>query len=330
MAFAHSLHFALGLPVDMCIVFLAVGQHPEFPVVIAHNRDEYLHRACMRMELRDWYRAATGSEVTVAGDGESKVVLAGRDLQAGGTWLGLRLMPKTGVCRFATVLNITDFGEPKRLGVASRGTLPVRFLLGPEEESPADFARNLGSDSEFDDMAGCSVLCATFGGGARVEAAFARNRAGSGEVAVVPALGPGVHALCNDATLASSWGRVNRGRHLFTKALSDSHQWGGDPIPLEVMLFEKVLMDNSRPLGTVGVNLERPLFIRPGDDNFGTRSATVVLCSRHGPVYVVERSFGWVPDTGVTEVVYSSLRNQWSVAQHRQANHRVQSQRARL
>jgi len=300
----------------MCIVFLALGQHPDFPVVVAHNRDEFLERRAERMELRNW-----GAEGSAAASTGSRDLLAGRDVRAGGTWLGLRRPRGGGVCRFATVLNNTSHKEPSSPGAPSRGTLPVRFLLGPDAQSPADFARALRREAATEEMAGFSLLCASFGGpgGAPAEASFVRNRAEHSEASVTPTLGPGVHVLCNDATLESDWGRVQRGRRLFREALRA-------PGPrLRDELFERLLLDRGVPdPGAPASETQKgnlPLFAVPEEEGelaHGTRASTVVLCSRGGAVQVAERCFDAAHGLLGEEVAYLSSGGEDAVAWRRQ------------
>mmetsp|Transcript_8364 Transcript_8364/g.26029 ORF Transcript_8364/g.26029 Transcript_8364/m.26029 type:complete len:280 (+) Transcript_8364:3-842(+) len=240
------------------------------------------------MGLRGWHLEGSGATPDACG-----VLLAGRDGRAGGTWLGLRRLPG-GACRFATVLNITEHKEPRTASAPSRGTLPVRFLLGPAEQMPGDFAWALHDEPSTEEMAGFSMICADFGGssGWSARAAFVRNRAGPTEVSVVPILGLGVHALCNDATLKSDWGRVRRGRHLFVEALRAPGPW------LRDALFERLLLDKIAPDAVAPKPDSRPssdpVFVVPhgeGSAAFGTRACTVVTCSHDGEVQVAERCF---------------------------------------
>ena len=72
----------------MCLVAVAIDQHRRFPLVIAANRDEYYDRPTQRL---GWW--------TPEGGGPD--ILGGRDLQAGGTWLGL-----TAAGRLALLTNV--------------------------------------------------------------------------------------------------------------------------------------------------------------------------------------------------------------------------------
>lgn len=98
----------------MCLILVAWQTHPEFPLVVAANRDEYYVRPSA--EADRWP--------------EDPRILGGRDLEAGGTWLALR---QDG--RFAAVTNVRD-GAAK--GSRSRGHLPGDFLRG--DQDPAAYA----------------------------------------------------------------------------------------------------------------------------------------------------------------------------------------------
>jgi uncharacterized protein with NRDE domain len=93
----------------MCLILLAWNVHPDVPLAVAANRDEF--------HLRPASRAAFWKD--------RPDILAGRDLQAGGTWMG---MSRSG--RFAAVTNYRGGTEP---GAAeSRGSLVTRYLGGTE------------------------------------------------------------------------------------------------------------------------------------------------------------------------------------------------------
>ncbi len=89
----------------MCLVVIAVDAHPRIALVLAANRDEY--------HARPAAPAAWGRE------GAFRDVLAGRDLMAGGTWLGVR---RDG--RFALVTNVRE-GKAQDPAARSRGELPL-------------------------------------------------------------------------------------------------------------------------------------------------------------------------------------------------------------
>src|SRR5476649_2305175 len=91
----------------MCLILVAWQQHPDFPLVVAANRDEFHARPAAPAAF--WQ--------------DHPAILAGRDLQAKGTWLGVS---RSG--RFASVTNYRGAHDPK--AAESRGALVTRFLLG--------------------------------------------------------------------------------------------------------------------------------------------------------------------------------------------------------
>ena len=93
----------------MCLVLFAYRVAPGRPLVVAANRDEFYARPTLNAH---WWSEVPG-------------LLAGRDRQAGGTWLGV-----STAGRFAAVTNFTDFGAGAPPN--SRGALPVNFLGGGE------------------------------------------------------------------------------------------------------------------------------------------------------------------------------------------------------
>src|SRR5690606_35160824 len=94
----------------MCIAYLAISAHPDWPLFIAANRDEFHHRPCL--PAAPW---PTHPDV-----------IAGIDCQAQGSWLG---MTRQG--RFAL---ITNYRDPTRVTATapSRGGLVSKFLTGFE------------------------------------------------------------------------------------------------------------------------------------------------------------------------------------------------------
>ncbi len=91
----------------MCILFIAVNQHPKFPLIIAANRDEFHNRPTTDSAF--W--------------GSNKEILAGKDNQAGGTWMGIN---KNG-----SVSALTNIRAPNKevKDAVTRGELVLNFLL---------------------------------------------------------------------------------------------------------------------------------------------------------------------------------------------------------
>ncbi len=91
----------------MCLIVLAWHAHPDFPLIVAANRDEFHRRPAAPAAFWE----------------DQPSILAGRDLEAKGTWMGVS---RGG--RFAAVTNYRGGTEPR--AVESRGALVTRFLEG--------------------------------------------------------------------------------------------------------------------------------------------------------------------------------------------------------
>ncbi|KAL9188532.1 hypothetical protein ACHAXT_006910 [Thalassiosira profunda] len=214
----------------MCIVFVAHRVHPDYPLIIASNRDEYLDRPTepMRVWAEDFDVA---SESNCGSNGNSdisnhqngngrercrRVSLAGRDLVGGGTWLGLALPngdakeEKTDDANDTSVplrwIAITNFrGGAERHGRPSRGGLLTAYLDG-EFPSAHSFVSDLqiGKGQQYN---GFNLLLGDSSG-----IYYYGNRMADVESANKP-LDSGVYGLSN-GLLHSSWPKVERGKGL--------------------------------------------------------------------------------------------------------------------
>ena len=167
----------------MCLIVVALGIAPRYPLVVAANRDE---QHAWPTRAAAWWSDAPH-------------VVGGRDLQAGGTWLA---MDRRG--RFAAVTNIRDPSRP--IGLRSRGSLVADFLLGAESaESYAARAVALGA------AFGAFHLLVYDGR----ELYAASNRRGAMR------LGPGTHAFSN-APPGVEWPKAASAREGTDRWLADA------------------------------------------------------------------------------------------------------------
>lgn len=157
----------------MCLVVIAWQQHADYPLIVAGNRDEFHARPT---QPAHWWQ-------------DQPNILGGRDLQAGGTWLGL-----SSSGRFATVTNYRD-AQKSEAGHRSRGHLITDFLQG--DATPIEAMR----DIKLDAYAGFNLL--TFDG---ETLGWCSNRGGE-----IRELEPGYYGLSN-ALLDSPWHKVRRSR----------------------------------------------------------------------------------------------------------------------
>ena len=160
----------------MCLIYVAWRRHPRHRLVVAANRDEFHARPALPVH---WWDDTPG-------------VLAGRDLEAGGTWMAVG----TGG-RFAAITNYPD-PVPERIpGAPSRGALVSEFVAG-DEPAEAYLGRVIEEGHRYN---GFSLL-ATDGD----TLAFASNRSRG-----VVRLDPGVYGLSNHL-LDTPWPKVADGK----------------------------------------------------------------------------------------------------------------------
>lgn len=233
----------------MCLILLAWRVHPDFPLAVCANRDEFYARPTAKADF--W--------------SDAPQVLAGRDLEAGGTWLGL-----TQSGRFAAVTNYRDPGAPD--GYRSRGDLTREFLMGMA--SPEAFLQALEPSA----YGGFNLF---LGDGERLF--YYSNREGR-----IRELAPGIYGLSNHL-LDTPWPKLTKAKAHFAKALPLLP----DPVPLlELLADETRWPDEHLPDTGVPLEWERLLsaiFVK--SPNYGTRASTVLLRGQDGRGQLWERSF---------------------------------------
>jgi uncharacterized protein with NRDE domain len=238
----------------MCLILLALDTHPDYPLVLAANRDEFYDRPTAPA---GFWEEASG-------------LLAGRDLKAGGTWLGID--------RGGRVAAVTNYRQGQRETTAprSRGRLVSEYLIGRSDGGAhvEQVERQAALYNGFNLIAGDVGTLFYFS-----------NREGR-----VRVLGPGVYGLSNQL-LDSPWPKVTAGK----AGLSTLLAGGGTLLPSLFALLSdrRQATDDLLPRTGVSPEWERLLsaaFIASAD--YGTRSSTVVLVGRDRRAVFVERSFG--------------------------------------
>jgi uncharacterized protein with NRDE domain len=239
----------------MCLILFAWQSHPRYALIVAANREEFHRRP------------------TAAADSweDSPDILAGRDLQAGGTWLGV-----TRSGRFAAITNYREPLAPVSGQELSRGHLVRDFLAGSRTPSEhAGVVNGLGPG-----YSGFNLLLGT-----RENLAYVSNR-NEGPVAV----SPGIHGLSNHL-LDTDWPKVHAGREHLESLLTRPAL---DPDDLLKLLTDRTLTPGDIPdnveEGLVPELLTNHYFIV--SPAYGTRSSTVVLVEHSGKMVFVERQFG--------------------------------------
>ena len=239
----------------MCLMLFAWRAHADYQLVFAGNRDEAYDRPSAPAAFWD----------------DEPQILGGRDLDKGGSWLGLS---RSG--RFATVTNYRT-GLPYRDAPRSRGELVANFLR--MNVAPRPYLEHVQSE-------GAHYRAFSLIVGDLAQLFFCSNR-GNG----VDEIAPGVHGLSNHL-LDTSWPKVRRGRDRIRSQLGRRKD---DLVTglFEILADRAVAPDAELPDTGVGLERERELscsFIANG--RYGTRASTVLLINRNRDVLFIERSFG--------------------------------------
>ncbi len=237
----------------MCLILFAYDCHPRYKLVVAQNRDEFFNRPTSPADF--W--------------SDNPLILAGRDQNEGGTWLGIT---RTG--RFAS---LTNYRDPLYLNpqAPSRGRLVKEYL--ESDLDAEEYIRNLhGQANQYN---GFSLLVGNFD-----SLHYFSNR---GQVS--QPVEPGLHGLSN-SWLDVPWPKVTKGTKALQNCLQDKD--------CQVEQLFAIMGDREQPpdheLPQTGVSMEwermlAPLYVESPD--YGTRSATILLVERNNYVHFWERTF---------------------------------------
>ena len=246
----------------MCLIIVGWRVCPGYPLIVAANRDEFHARPT----------AAAARWV------DAPYVVAGRDLEAGGTWLGV-----TDDGRFAAVTNVREPGKPP--GNLSRGCLTRDFLSG--KAPPRTFTTDLPGEA----YSGFNLLVAD-----ESSLWYRSNRDSDARE-----LAPGIYGVSNHL-LDTPWPKLTSAKRRFSEAI--------ERLPDESALFslpadDEIVPDEALPATGVSLAWERLLsavFVRSPD--YGTQASTLVVRRSDGSGILHERSFDAQGMTGERRIVF--------------------------
>jgi len=237
----------------MCLIFISLHHHPNYKLIVAGNRDEFYDRPTAAADFWD----------------DEPDILAGRDLEAGGTWLG--------VTRKGKVSMLTNYRDPKNIDpkAPSRGNLVSDFLKKPV--TPENYLQQFEATGK--DYNGFNLLV----GSADGLWYYSNYKSG------IQKLTPGFYGISNKL-LETPWPKVVRGKQKLEPVLAS-------PIIDTEDVFKALYDDVEAPheqLPDTGLTPERelalsPMFIKA--ENYGSRCSTLILVDMTGQMTFSERVY---------------------------------------
>ena len=238
----------------MCILFIAVNQHQAYPLIIAANRDEFYARPTAKSCFWDEYPH----------------MLAGKDVQAGGSWMGINRQGQIGA--------LTNIRDPRHINqlAPTRGKLVSDYLT--QSMSAQQYLQKL--KQQGGQYNGFNLL---FGQWHDLQVYNNHDRQ-------TQDLTTGVYGLSN-ASLNSPWPKTASGMERLANYCADSHSL--EPEHLFTLLRDDTqARDEDLPQTGVPLEWERKLssiFIQSPD--YGTRSSTLILIDQKQRATWQERTF---------------------------------------
>lgn len=240
----------------MCLIAFAYKCDPTYKLLLIANRDEFYKRPTRKAQF--WV------------DENLENILAGKDLEAGGTWMGVH--KTTGV--WCALTNYRDLKKHDP-DAPSRGNITLNFLK--ENLSPNQYANDISSGSKK--FNGYNLLMGN------LDEVYHYSNI-SDELTKTE---PGVHGLSN-ALLNSPWPKVNRSKRRLNELIKNQDY--------DIEDLFSILQDEEKApiqeLPDTGLSLEMektisPVFIKT--DGYGTRCSTVLMIDFENNITFLERRF---------------------------------------
>ena len=251
----------------MCLILFSYLQSKEYKLILAANRDEFYARPTV----------SAGPWPDLHG------VIAGKDLKAGGTWMG---MHSSG--RFGMVTNYRDPSTEKPRTL-SRGHIVLNYLT--QNTTPEEYLSHV--HQEAGDYNGYNTLLGNS------DALWYYSNISGG----IEELNPGLYGLSNHL-LDTPWPKVMRGKVLFESVIRKSS------LDIEALFHiltdDQIAPDSELPSTGIPIEWERTLssmFIR--SDGYGTRCSSVMVVHQHGGLELYERTYP--PDGAEPVTVHYTL-----------------------
>ena len=241
----------------MCILFIAIKQHPEFPLIVCANRDEFYQRPTLA--AHQWRK-------------EENNIIAGKDLKAGGSWLGIN--PQGYFCA------VTNFrkGKSESKDLKSRGELVTNFLIS-EYSQFNRFQEYLANNS--DNYGPFNLVYGNLDGLYCYSSENKQNRL----------LTSGFHSVSN-GFIDDYWPKMSSGVKQLQELIAHPCRIDDKDQLLNLLKDNSQAFDDSLPNTGVSYEWEKLLssiFIAAED--YGTRASTVMMQNNSGETFFIEQSY---------------------------------------
>ncbi|MBO6587323.1 MAG: NRDE family protein [Gracilimonas sp.] len=239
----------------MCLITFAYKAHPKYDLILAGNRDEFYGRPTRKAQF--WT------------DEGKPNILAGKDLEAGGTWLGVN---KDG--RWSALTNYRD-PSIKKEDPPSRGEIVLDYLKN--QQTAMDYLAGLSKKAEL--YNGFNLLVWD-------HKDFYHY---SNQNKKVSRIEPGIHGLSN-ALLDTPWPKLERANQQLKTIISEDN-FDKEEL-FKLLADERKAPDTELPVTGIPKELEKAvssIFIKT--ENYGSRCSTVLLIDKEGTIDFTERRF---------------------------------------
>lgn len=249
----------------MCLIAFAYKSHPDYKLILAANRDEFYERPARGAQFWD--------------EEGLPEILAGKDLKAGGTWMGINKDKKWGA--------LTNYRDPswKRQDPPSRGELVLEYLNSGS--APKAFMSQLSGHAQ--EYMGFNLLA-----GNTEELFHYSNHSKE-----ITRLEPGIHGLSN-ALLNSPWPKLEQAKSDLQRIIS-SEGFSSEDL-FEMLTNADTAPDDQLPDTGIPKKWEKAIssvFIKT--ENYGTRCSTVLMIGQQDQVTFIERRYNPI-DASVIEI----------------------------
>ncbi len=240
----------------MCLIVCAIEMHPDYPFILCANRDEFHKRPTQ--EAHFWE--------------ENERIFAGKDLEKGGSWLGV-----TVDGRLAAVTNIRR-GYIEKGNFRSRGEIVANFLNSDQDlDSYVKEMKNLDHAYQgYNAIVGLGKKYVYF----------------SNDIKASTILTKGIHGLSN-ASLNTSWPKTDQVKLVLGQLLQQQiNEQELIKALVDHFYTQTIYDDEILPHTGVEIELERrlsPIFINGNE--YGTRATTIILQNNNGELTFFEQTY---------------------------------------